>query len=290
MKYTRVVWMFFLLTLSACVNKSAKMLSPTNLDTSLDVGGHALHIKCAGSGTPLVLIDAGLGEPAIESGSWSKVVEEITKTNTACLYDRAGLGGSQKSSSSPRTVQDFATDLKNLTSQVQTNGKWVLVAHSMAGLTARVYAHRHPEDLRALVLVDATHPEQWSRWLSVLPEQKQGEPGSFSETRQFLQKTYSDPNANPETLDIAKSAKALSPPSSLGSLPLVVVTHSPKWKMVPNLPEDLQAKIEAQSQRMQVELGRLSSSSTHLISEHAGHYIHAEDPALVVQAIRQVAK
>jgi hypothetical protein len=38
---------------------------------------------------------------------------------------------------------------------------------------------------------------------------------------------------------------------SLGSKPLIVLTHRPKRKMVPNLPTTVLAKLEADDQRLQ---------------------------------------
>jgi hypothetical protein len=56
-------------------------------------------------------IEAGMGEPAVESGSWRKVIDEISKTNRVITYDRAGLGKSDRAPKLPRTSLDVAHDL-----------------------------------------------------------------------------------------------------------------------------------------------------------------------------------
>src|SRR5690349_11272731 len=52
----------------------------------VDVGGYRLHIDCVGSGSPTVVIDAGLGD---WSATWSNRVQpDAAKTTRVCTYDR----------------------------------------------------------------------------------------------------------------------------------------------------------------------------------------------------------
>ncbi len=66
---------------------------------------------------------------------------------------------------------------------------------------------------------------------------------------------------------------------SFGDLPLVVLTHG--------LPlPDLQA--EQAWQALQKDFAASSSNSAHRIATGSGHYIHLEQPDLVITAIQQV--
>ena len=59
----------------------------------VDVGGHRLHINCTGTGSPTVVIEAGLGD---WSTTWAAYVQpEVAKTTRVCTYDRAGMGWSE---------------------------------------------------------------------------------------------------------------------------------------------------------------------------------------------------
>ena len=58
----------------------------------VDVGGFRLHINCTGTGSPTVVIDAGLGD---WSTMWGFVQPEVAKTTRVCTYDRAGNGWSE---------------------------------------------------------------------------------------------------------------------------------------------------------------------------------------------------
>ena len=76
----------------------------------VDVGGSKLHINCTGEGTPVVVLDSGLGDSYV---SWMKVQPQIAKFTRVCSYDRAGLGYSDNSPR-PRTSKVMAEELHTL--------------------------------------------------------------------------------------------------------------------------------------------------------------------------------
>ena len=51
----------------------------------------ALSLDCRGQGSPTVILDSGLGVPAI---GWNPVETEVAKFTRVCSYDRAGYGWS----------------------------------------------------------------------------------------------------------------------------------------------------------------------------------------------------
>ena len=57
----------------------------------VDVGGHRLHLRCAGSGTPTVLLESGLGETG---AYWGWISPAVASDTRVCVYDRAGRGWS----------------------------------------------------------------------------------------------------------------------------------------------------------------------------------------------------
>ena len=59
----------------------------------VDVGGHRLHLWCTGAGTPVVILEAGLGG---SSAGWGSVQPEIARFTRVCSYDRAGMGYSDR--------------------------------------------------------------------------------------------------------------------------------------------------------------------------------------------------
>ena len=138
----------------------------------IDIGGYKLHIDCQGQGTPTVILDSGLGDSYI---SWRKVQPEVAKFTRVCSYDRAGLGYSD-SSPHPRTSKVIAEELSKLLQNASIAGPVILVGHSMGGYDVRLYASLYPDQVAAMVLVDASHPDQENRFPPAMKECK--EPGS----------------------------------------------------------------------------------------------------------------
>lgn len=69
-------------------------------------------------------------------------------------------------------------------------------------------------------------------------------------------------------------------PPGLGSVPLSVLTRAP-------IASDRGRFAWAQ---MQDELAALSSDSVHIHAEQGGHYLHLDNPDLVIQAIRDLVR
>ena len=95
----------------------------------VDVGGHRLHINCTGTGSPTVIIEAGLGDWLT---GWAWVQPEVAKTTQVCTYDRAGYGWSDPYPL-PRNAEQFAKELHTLLHEANIPGPYVLVGHSLGG-------------------------------------------------------------------------------------------------------------------------------------------------------------
>lgn len=133
----------------------------------VDIGACRLHLRRQGSGTPVVVLEAGL---AATSVSWSPVQRRIAPFSTVCSYDRAGLGwsepcrdGSSPAGSCPRTPQRMVADLHTLLRRAGLAPPFVLVGHSFGGLLVRAFAHAYPEQVAGLVLADPVSLDYWSR-------------------------------------------------------------------------------------------------------------------------------
>jgi len=121
----------------------------------VDVGGHRLHLRCAGSGTPTVVLESALGETG---GYWEWISPAIARDTRVCVYDRAGRGWSDPA----RLPQDgvaVATDLHNLLDRAQIPGPFVLVGHSSGAQYVRIFAGRYPDQVAGMVLLDGQPAE-----------------------------------------------------------------------------------------------------------------------------------
>lgn len=270
----------------------------------VDVGGYKMHIDCAGQGSPVVVLDAGLGDSYI---SWRKVQPQIAKFIRVCSYDRAGLGYSDPSPRE-RTSRVFAEELHSLLHNAGIAGPVILVGHSMGGYDVRLFASLYRNEAAGMVLVDASHPEQRKRFPSALNDLDAG----WVRDEEFLEFTmpfgiprllgFCDHDVVPRAADcnfhsvregvaelkaFPASATQTATTGSLGEMPLTVLSHDPNTPQ-PDLPEDLVKPTNDAWQQMQTELAQLSTRGRQVIARNSGHYIQLDRPDLVIAAVRDM--
>ncbi len=121
--------------------------------------GHELHVNCIGQSSPTVILESGLGNM---SADWANVQQGAAKTTRVCAYDRAGMGWSEPGPE-PRDARQISGEMHALLAKAGIESPYVLVGHSTGGLYARTYADRRPDEVAGVVLVDSSHPEQFTR-------------------------------------------------------------------------------------------------------------------------------
>jgi len=256
-------------------------------DGRFNIGDRSIRIVCQGTGYPTVVVDAGLGTAPAEDDGWRHIAGKVATRTRICLYDRAGLGGSDPAPRVPRTSLDAAADLHAALRKAGMEGPWLLVGHSIGGLHAQVFAGRYPADTAGLVLISSTHPDQIGTWLALLPPVAPDEEKAITEARTFLTSMAEDPMRNEEMLAFAPSAAQARRLTTLGAKPVIVATHSPRYRMVPGLSEPVAVRLEEATQQLQKRFLMLSSNSSRNIAATAGHGLPHEDPAFVVENILQ---
>ncbi|HEX8882179.1 MAG TPA: alpha/beta hydrolase, partial [Candidatus Acidoferrum sp.] len=98
-------------------------------------GNLTLNLDCEGEGSPTVILDSGLGVPAV---GWNHVQAETAKFTRVCSYDRAGYGWSGVTTA-PRTSAQIVKELHALLEAAHEKGPFILVGHSFGGFNVRVY-------------------------------------------------------------------------------------------------------------------------------------------------------
>ena len=254
----------------------------------VDVGGRKMHIVCVGTGSPTVVLESGMGD---NWERWSKVQPAVARSYRTCSYDRAGIGSSEPRQG--RSIALLADDLHAVLTAAGEKPPFVLVGHSLGGLIVRKFAAEHPAKVAGMVLVDSAHEEYRRRApASALEESAR----TLKEQRAAYEKDKSAGalrasvawwEARFEEWELPDIADAIPPDRRRLAVPLVVITAGKRPKP-PSRSEEAHAAHVALQEELQSELASRSPKSQHWHSE-TGHYVHLDQPGIVIDAIRWVA-
>src|SRR5437868_10053956 len=122
----------------------------------VQAGSVRMSIDCSGQGSPTVILESGLGGPSVD---WLMVQPEVAKFARVCSYDRAGYGWSD-SSPEPRLPSIMTEELHTLLQKAGLKPPYILVGHSFGAFNVRMYAHKFPNEVAGVVLVDGSHPDE----------------------------------------------------------------------------------------------------------------------------------
>ena len=124
----------------------------------IDIGrGRKLYIQETGTDGPTVVFESGIGGT---SQNWLALQQSISGFAHTVAYDRGGLGWSSDCITE-RTPSNIARELRLLLREAEIPGPYILVGHSFGGLVVRRYAADYPSDVVGVILVDPMRPEEW---------------------------------------------------------------------------------------------------------------------------------
>ena len=104
--------------IAACDNKGAGVTrrpavthdSESKRSDLFDVGGHRLHLECAGRGSPTIVLQHGQGD---DITTWDSVWTSLAAMSRVCRYERAGMGRSERGQY-PTTSAQIVSELHTL--------------------------------------------------------------------------------------------------------------------------------------------------------------------------------
>lgn len=255
----------------------------SSFDELVGVGdGRRLHINCAGmniKGGTTIILESGFGNP---SSVWSRVQPEVAKFARVCSYDRAGLGTSAPVSA-PRTIVQVTEDLHALLMNAKVPGPYILVGHSLGGMLVRLYASYYPSDVAGMVLVDSTHEDETDRGVALIPA------GTLKE---MLRKAGPEDLKvrDPEPIDTCSIRSVMNALNWRSDIPLIVLTQGRPYRPEDYPDPSMAPRYYELHLQLQRELVSRSPRGRQVMAEKSGHFIHQDQPELVVEAIRQVAR
>ncbi len=249
--------------------------------------GRKLLLRCRGRGHPTVILISGFrgayddwthvvpGPGDEPRPSSSSVFPRVGRFTRVCAYDRPGtvdFSGVITPSTpvrQPTTAADDVADLHALLNAASVPGPYVLVAHSLGGMIAYLYASEYPGETAGLVLLDpgsvylktALKPGQWARF--VRRGRMLGKPRTL------------------EAADYERSVDAALAAPAVPRVPSVVLTSDHRFDFGAG-PGTWRAWRVAQN-RLATNLG-----ARHIADTNSGHYIAGERPRLVIGQVRGI--
>jgi len=122
--------------------------------------GRKLELRCWGEGSPTIILEAGHPSAGRDQfGTYGRIFTgRLAEQRRTCAYDRAGYGASDPAPMEPRDIDDVTDDLHALLEAAHVEGPYVLVGSSFGGMIVTYYAHRFPDGVRGVILLDVPAP------------------------------------------------------------------------------------------------------------------------------------
>ncbi len=282
---------------------------------SVDIGGYRLNINCRGQGTPTVILEAGLGVPAI---SWRAVQTGIAKFTRVCSYDRAGYDWSDPGPM-PRTTARTVSELHTLLQNAGERPPFILVGHSFGATNVRGYTAAYPSEVAGMVLADSANenmkfPEGFQRLLDSDLRRRQTErkwagllywtgisrlaawaqiddvarPYDSREWAYFQIQPKLIAAAASEMEHLEESKAELKAAGGLGEKPLIVLVANRSLLDLPLADRDAASlnQLWVENEKL---LANLSAQGKWIMVERSSHMMPFERPDAIVSAVQELA-
>jgi pimeloyl-ACP methyl ester carboxylesterase len=228
------------------------------------------HVRIEGAGPRTIVLESGFGDTLdIWQAIQPRVAANCARTFS---YNRAGYIDSDPAVA----VRDAASIVGELRDELQRrnlNPPYVLVGHSLGGLYMQYFARNFPDDVAGLVLIDSTH---WQQGIKV----------DVTADTPYRARTavtlYMPLVMRRELSDSTEAGLEVKGSPSAAAIPTIVLSST-------RLGVDETADQRAQAVILQNNIAADFPGARHVFVEHSGHYIQRDNPAVVIDAIRDLA-
>ncbi len=278
-------------------------------------------MEMGGGAGPSVIFESGIGAT---SQNWAKVQLAVSKFAHTVSYDRLGLGWSTPAVSE-RIPSQVVHELRAMLQAARIVPPYLLVGHSFGGLVVRYFAAEFPDEVAGALLVDAMRTDEWppvdetqrkllnrgvqlTQWgvpiaysgiarLATMSFVRRS--GRFTKlfTRatgghDVLERLTCELNKMPEDVWPIIAAHWSNPAFFRGmtahikGVPRTVteMLHTPP---ISGMPVVLLTPGHAKAISDQ-DLRKIGPDAEQLIAEKSGHWLHLDEPDLVIEQIRQM--
>lgn len=128
----------------------------------VEVNGHKIHVFSEGDGedTLVFLSGSGTAAPALD---FKTLYSKFTDQFRIVVVERAGYGFSG--------IADVSRDIDTVLEETRTaltlageNGPYILFPHSLSGIEALYWGQKYPEEVKAIIGLDAAVPTLYLSW------------------------------------------------------------------------------------------------------------------------------
>ncbi|MDQ6799360.1 MAG: alpha/beta fold hydrolase [Acidobacteriota bacterium] len=232
----------------------------------VNVDGRNVRIRVEGTGSPAVIFESGFGGDGLNS--WAPIFPEIAKLTRAFAYDRAGIGKSDPATV-PRTYNAIASELHAVLQHQKVAPPYILVGHSYGGALVRTFYALYPSEVSGIVFVDPITEQMFQGDAKKLVGEQEAMIGN-------------SPAGVRAEWDFLKS-------ETLTEFPILTKMRKPNVPMTllvarVNRPNGWAKGVIAQYAPWIEE----RQDSSMIVTANSSHYIHRDQPELVVGAIRSM--
>ena len=207
--------------------------------------------------------------------TWDYIASCLEPHFRTFSYDRPGYGGSSHvpNCKAGRDGQFVANHLKACLDGADIQPPYILVGHSMGGLYALAFVNAYPELVSGVVLIDSRMPAFSSECLRA---------GISPEPHWFV-RLLLPRQMKAEVRGALAAERQAAQPENLRGLPVTAIVASRCDRGFGQAMFEIFKQIQIDFIG-QVELGRT------VIAEASGHYVHQDEPSLVIEEILQMAR
>lgn len=251
-----------------------------------------LNFKKSGQGEPLIILHGLFGS----ADNWFRIAKELEKDFTLYLVDQRNHGDSPHSDE--WNYQVMAEDLKELMDDEALDSAYIM-GHSMGGKTVMTFAMNYPAKVKKMIVADIAprfYPLHHQRILEGLNAIPMGELKSRKEADDILAKYINIPGIRQFLL---KSLGRDENGKFIWKINLPVITEK-----IGNVGEELKSATPFEkptlfmggvnsdyiTEKDKEEIERLFPNSHVIYIKDAGHWLHAEQPAAVIETVKAFLK
>lgn len=253
--------------LSVAISATACASGPKNPGK---IGNSGSEYKLAGNGPATVVFEAGLGDTMT---TWHPVRDRVSQFARTFVYNRPGYGKSPALPGTP-SAEAIARNLYATLEKAGAPRPWVLVGHSLGGSYAMTFAKLYPQDVKAVVLVDGTAPGQTEMLKSEMKDVYN------------IVRTLTGIMGKAAKAEFKASESGGTEFRNLGAFPRIPVYLLRRSKWSPVESDAFRRRVVG----MQRETAGLSPCPKEREVPLASHYIHRDQPSVVVQTIEDAVR